>query len=287
MSGRSTSRLFLRAASFALTGVLAVGVAYPFAEASTPRIERRVIADADVPAAFDGARIVFIADIHAGRYLRDARMAELVSTVNGLEPDVLVLGGDHVGGKADGAEIFYPAAAGFVAREAKVAVLGNHDHWEGAEAARAGLASAGFTLLENDSVRIERDGESIVIAGLEDLTEGRPDAEVASEGIVEGDFSVLVSHHPDAVAQQVPATAAAWDLALAGHTHGGQVTAFGRWSPIVPSEHGDRFRTGWSDVAGVPVLVTNGIGTVTLPVRAGAPPQIHVLELRTAPDAGV
>lgn len=250
------------------------------AEARRLRIQRVEVKSAVLPAEFDGARLVFIADIHAGPHLGAERMKQLVDAVNALEPDILVLGGDYVGGRMNGAEVFYPAAKGFEARLSKVAVLGNHDVWEGASKARNGLAEAGFTVLENESVQVERGGASIRLAGTDDLYTGRPDARKAGADVLPSDFAVLVSHNPDALHGQLPVTADLWDLALAGHTHGGQVTFFGKRAPIMASRHGDRYRTGWRTEHGVPILVTNGIGTVTMPMRFFAQPEIHVITLR-------
>ena len=87
--------------------------------------------------------------------------------------------------------------------------------------------------------------------------------------------------------EQLPDSPGMFDVALAAHTHGGQVTLFGLWAPLVPSLYGNRYRTGWHDIAGTPTLVTNGVGTVGLPLRFFAPPQIHVIILRHADTASV
>lgn len=69
------------------------------------------------------------------------------------------------------------------------------------------------------------------------------------------------------------------DLVFAGHTHGGQVTFFGLWAPLVPSQYGQKYRTGLISVGDIRVIVTNGIGTITPPVRFFARPQIIVAVL--------
>jgi len=248
-------------------------------EARRLKVEHINLTSPNLPPEFDGKRLVFVADIHAGPYLGEDRMNALVDRVNRLDADILVLGGDYVGGRSNGARVFYPAAKRFEARLAKVAVLGNHDAWEGADRARDGLADAGFTLLENEAITVEQDGTRIYLAGLDDLYTGHPDITKAGTGIQHSDFAVLVSHNPDALSGQLPDAAPTWDLALAGHTHGGQVTFFGLVAPIMPSKHGNRYRTGWREEHGVPILVSNGVGTVTAPVRFFAQPEIHVITL--------
>jgi uncharacterized protein len=261
--------------------LLALFVAYSVAENRLTRTVRDQITFPDLPAELDGLRIVFLTDVHAGPFFGERRMASLVGCVNALEPDVIVLGGDNVGGSAHGARVFYPAARQFKAARAKVAVLGNHDIWEGADEARTGLRNAGFIVLENDNVKIEAEsGGAVWIAGVEDLYTGRPDVAQAARGIDPSAFSILVSHNPDVFATQLGATAPTWNLALAGHTHGGQITFFGLWSAVVPSEYGQRYRSGWLDQDGVRILVSNGVGAVTVPMRVFARPEIHLITLR-------
>lgn len=255
---------------------------YAAFEARHLHVVSDTLSSPSLPEQFDGTRVVFIADIHAGRLFGPDRMRDLVETVDSLEPDVLVLGGDYVGGRSHGAEVFYPAATGFSAKLGKVAVLGNHDSWEGESAARAGLAKAGFTLLDNNSVQLSSHGATIAVAGLEDYYTGRPSVQRAARGIDASGFAILVSHNPDAFASALPDEPGVFDLALAGHTHGGQLV-LGGFAPLVPSQFGQRYRTGWRSESGVPILVTNGIGTVTAPVRFFARPEINLITLRRGP----
>lgn len=270
----------LRAGMLGVAMVVPAATLYGAAEARTLRVTSDFITSSSLPQEFDGTRIVFVADVHAGPYFGPNRMERLVEQVNALDPDVLILGGDYVGGRTGGVRTFYTRAADFQARRAKVAVLGNHDVWEGPADARRGLIEAGFELLEDDSVRISIGDASIAVAGVSDLYTGDPDPEAAARDIPPGTFSVLVSHNPDVFAESLGKTAGEWDLALAGHTHAGQITFFGT-PTFIPSDHGDRYRSGWRDENGTPILVTNGVGTVTLPVRLFAKPEIHVITLRS------
>jgi predicted MPP superfamily phosphohydrolase len=85
------------------------------------------------------------------------------------------------------------------------------------------------------------------------------------------------NHTPD-YAEQVPIPNS--DLVLAGHTHGGQVTLFGLYAPVVPSAYGQRFRSGLRHTtAGIPVIITNGIGTSRKSVRLFAPSEVVLIRL--------
>lgn len=260
-------------------GVTAAWLTSAFVRARRVRIEEDTIISPDLPASFDDTRIVFITDIHAGPFVSADRMTQIVDLVNGLEPDILILGGDNVGGRRRGDEIFYPEAKRFHAPLAKIAVLGNHDAWEGVEHARRGLADAGITLLENDNMPIVKNGERILVAGLEDLWTAGPDIKKASKGVKERDFAILITHNPDELARSLPRSGHLWNLALAGHTHGGQVTFFGK-GVTRPTHFGQRYRTGWRTEHSVPILVSNGIGMVTVPFRLFASPEVHVITLK-------
>jgi len=271
----------LRAVLF-IAALLAVTlVVYALVEARYVRITSdELISERLPPEEFDGAKLVFLADIHAGRFLGKKGMRKLVKKVNAEDPDVIVLGGDYVGGRANGARTFYGTASGFCARIGKVAVLGNHDVWEGADEARAGLEAAGFTLLENASQRLEYLESHITIAGVDDLYTGEPDVAAASHAIPADEFAVLVSHNPDVFATQLESSPRTWDLALAGHTHAGQLTALGYGALFIPSKYGHRYRTGWMREQDTPILVTKGVGAVTLPLRFFAEPEVHVITLK-------
>ncbi|MFH1736292.1 MAG: metallophosphoesterase [Actinomycetota bacterium] len=261
------------------TGVAAAWAAAAVINARHIRVEQVEAFSPALPPAFDGIRIVFACDFHAGPFMSSRRMNRLVDMVNKLKPDILILGGDNVGGRRRGEEIFYPAAKHFRARLGKFAVLGNHDSWEGIGRARQGLKDAGIELLENSNAAVEKNKKRIFIAGLEDLWTGHPDIEATAQGITEKDFAILVTHNPDKLADALPATSSLWDLALAGHTHGGQVTLFGK-GLTKPTKYGQRYRSGWKREHGVPILVSNGVGMVTVPFRLFAGPEMHVITLR-------
>ncbi len=86
--------------------------------------------------------------------------------------------------------------------------------------------------------------------------------------------ALLLAHEPD-VFPRVPARVA---LTLAGHTHGGQVRVFG-FSPIVPSDFGNRYAYGHVVQDGRHLIVSGGLGNSVLPVRFGVPPEITLVRL--------
>ena len=276
MSPVSLSILGLAAAAVLAT----LFTALAFREARALTVERETLPVADLPRALDGTTIVFLADIHAGPLFGAARMARLVERVNELHGDVVLLGGDYVGGNRRGADVFYPAAAEFSATYGAYAVLGNHDWWEGVDEARRRMAEAGITLLEDSSARVAIGDATLAIAGLSDEWTGTPDIAAATAGIENDDIAILVAHNPDSLADALPRTPGVWTLGLAGHTHGGQVAGVYHLNPHKPTRYGRRYLTrGLSEDNGVPIVVSCGVGAVTLPLRFMARPEIHLITL--------
>jgi predicted MPP superfamily phosphohydrolase len=255
-------------------------------EARSLRVVESEVTSPDLPRSFDGVRVVYLSDVHAGLYTSRTQVARIVDRANALRPDLILLGGDNVGGRAKGADKYYPEATRFSAPLGVFTVLGNHDIWEGRAEATSRTAEAGIELLDNSSARVTRGGDAIVVAGIDDR-EGAPVVSKAAEGIGADEFAILLSHGPDPLAEQLPDFGGIFDLALAGHTHGGQLTVFGLWAPLTNSQYGNDYLSGWKTIAGTPTRVSNGVGTVMLPMRLGAPPQMHIITLRRGASAAV
>jgi predicted MPP superfamily phosphohydrolase len=144
---------------------------------------------------------------------------------------------------------------------------------------RREVERAGVVPLWNRGMRLQRGSTSLWVAGLDDLTAGEPDLEAALTGLRDDEPAVLLSHHPDLFCE---AAYAGIDLTLSGHTHGGQVTWFGR--PLLRGTRHTRFGywQGLHEVHGSQLLVGRGVGACLLPLRVAAPPEVLLVELRTA-----
>jgi predicted MPP superfamily phosphohydrolase len=226
-----------------------------------------------------------------------ARIDQIVAATNALAPDLIVLLGDYVAGhrfmtRPIGMAELAPRLAGLDAPLGVHAILGNHDWWDDRTAQRAGrgpivaaraLRDAGIPVLENEAVRLTKDGRPFWLLGLGDqlaLLQGRrrprgvDDLPGALERITDDAPAILLAHEPD-IFPTVPDRVA---LTLSGHTHGGQVRLFG-YSPMVPSRYGNRYAYGHVVEDGRHLVVSGGLGTSILPVRLGVPPEIVCVEL--------
>jgi predicted MPP superfamily phosphohydrolase len=287
--------------------VVAGVLAYGFVESHRIEVKRYTVTSPDVPAGFDGTRVVLLTDIHRGAFFSQDRVRRLVERVNALRPDLVVLGGDYVYANTDYEASCFAELARLQAPLGRFAVLGNHDYCEyradsgtgsssgTSDGTRPGGATdpspaieairgAGITLLDNRAVWVEKAGRRIRVGGVGDYQEDTPDLAPTVEGTSAGDFVLLVSHNPD-YAEELPIGAV--DLVLSGHTHGGQVTFFGLWAPSLPSEYGQKYRTGLVVTEATTVIVSNGIGTIFPPIRFFARPQIVEITLRSGPPAAL
>lgn len=228
----------------------------------------------------NGFRLALLSDLHVGFFFSETEFAELSRQVSAWSPDVVCLVGDLVDQQLHELQWLRAGLAALQAREAVVAVPGNHDYAADPHltAFQQVLQEAGVVNLLNRGTRYRRGSASVWIAGVDDLTAGRPDLEAALLGLADDEPAVLLSHHPDLFCE---AAHAGVDLTLAGHTHGGQITWFGR--ALLPGHHHTQFGYwhGRHHSDGAHLLVGRGIGVCTLPVRIAAAPEVLLIELRT------
>ena len=162
------------------------------------------------------------------------------------------------------------------------AVLGNNDYEACYDDIVREMRHYGMHLLEHKVDTLRRGGERILVAGVRNPFDLGKNGTSPTLGLSPDDFVILLTHTPD-YAEDVPVTNS--DLILAGHTHGGQVTLFGLYAPIVPSHYGQRFLSGLKyNSKNIPMIVTNGIGTSQKAIRMFAPAEVVMIVLHRLTD---
>jgi len=230
----------------------------------------------DVPKAFDGFRIAFISDLHYKSALQQNGLIKLVQQLQTINPDLLLMGGDYQEGCQYVSELFDRLAE--VHPQYGIAgVMGNNDYERCHDDIVAEMRRHGMRVLEHACDTVRKENRQIIIAGVRNPFNLKQNGVSPTLALSPKDFVILLTHTPDYV-EDVDVSNT--DLALAGHTHGGQVTLFGIYAPVVPSHYGRRFLRGEKKSAkGVPVIITNGIGTSSKKVRFFAPSEIVVIVL--------
>jgi uncharacterized protein len=237
-----------------------------------------------------------IADIHAGEpFMSPDRIAEIVSVANALKPDIVFLLGDYEPGHDYVTrEVTMPRLArelsALSAPLGVLAVLGNHDWWADLDVIRSGgvtaaaraLEAEGIRVLQNDAVRLTKDGRPFWVAGLEDQMvlhklgtyRGYEDIPGTMAKVTDDAPVVMLAHEPYII-RKMPRRVS---VTLSGHTHGGQVRLFG-YTPFALSRFENRYVYGHVIDDGRHVIISGGLGTSKFPVRLGSPPEIVLVRL--------
>jgi predicted MPP superfamily phosphohydrolase len=247
-----------------------------------PRIKRLDVTVPRLGRGLDGTRVVVLADTHYGPIDRAGWSARVAEAVNELDADVIVHAGDIADGTLDQRRGQAAPLGTMRSRLAKVYVTGNHEYFGEAQGWLDHMAELGWEPLHNRHIVVDRGGDSLVLAGVDDITaasSGLAGHRANLDGaLAEADPELpvlLVAHQPKYVGQ---AASAGVDLQVSGHTHGGQIWPFNYLvrvdQPVVHglSSHGERTQ----------LYTSRGTGFWGPPFRIFAPSEITVLTLRAA-----
>ena len=258
-------------------------LSYSILETFDLQIDSHTIVSPDIPANFDGIRIVFVTDIHYGPIIGKKKLADLLQQVQLLKPHLFLLGGDYIQSKMpQKRQLRYlnELMAGLKQVRAplgKFGVLGNHDHDEvGAEETRVAMRMAKIRPLDNEATWIWKGFQRIRLGGVGDLWFDKQFLEPTLKPVKDDDFVILLSHQPQFVDK---INKAKIDLMLTGHTHGGQVVPTNRL-PFKKGMLKKKRVKGWIQVNQTELLISNGIGVEFPYIRIFNRPQIHFITLQ-------
>jgi hypothetical protein len=232
----------------------------------------------DLPAAFDGFRLLQLSDLHID--MNEAIAHAIVGRVRGMDYDLCVLTGDYrfrtfgdIAGCLDGMRRLRGSLSSDV-----LAVLGNHD----SIAMLPALEDMGIRLLMNESTTVRRGDEHLYLAGIDDAHFfGAGNVGKALAGIPQGVPAILLSHTPEVYREAADAGAR---LLLCGHTHGGQLCLPGGYPLTLDARIPRRLGRGAWEHAGMQGYTSRGTGASVVGVRLNCPPEItvHLLHGTTA-----
>lgn len=274
----------------ALNVAATLAIASPFAVLGYGALVQRTdfrVREIDVPLSglpddLDGIRVLQLSDIHLSAFLSESELARVIDAAIELRPHLAVITGDLITSRGDPLDACIRQLARIKADAGVFGCLGNHERYAKVEdyTTRA-AAAAGIPFLRGGARRL-RFGKSILnLAGVDyqSLPDKRDYLRGAGRLIVPGACNVLLSHNPDVF----PAAARqGWNLQFSGHTHGGQVTVEIFDQAITPERFFTPYVYGLFRFGASAAYVTRGIGTLGIPARIGAPPEIAVLRLRKA-----
>ena len=250
----------------------------------------------DLPKAFEGYRIVQFSDMHTGTYRNDTSfVSKTVDAINALDPDLIVFTGDIVNRRTDELEPFVTVFSRLEAPDGVYSILGNHDYGDYSSWATPAdkednmrrmyelQDTMGWNMLNNAHVFLHRDNDSIALIGVENVGDppfkcyGSLDKAYPTPG--DSVAKILLSHNPahwlDSIA---PARDIDIDLTLSGHTHAMQIEVLG----LSPAAFRYPAWGGLYGSSGRQLYVNIGMGTVGIPMRLGATPELTVITLHSS-----
>lgn len=240
------------------------------------QVEQVEFAFDNLPAPFDGTRILFIADTHIDQ-LQDLK-DKILAMADELEYDFCILGGDYNFAYCQENDMAYLQmkflAEKLLQKSRVFGILGNHDRYRMAQL----LQQCGVEMLLNENICIEKEGCKIYICGIDDCHYyGADDIRLAAEGIDNRHFKIMLSHSPEKYKQ---AGNTGFSLFLAGHTHGGQVCLPGGTAVVTSTTVPRRLLKGKWIYNGMAGYTSRGAGASGIAVRFFCPPEITVITLK-------
>ncbi len=253
-------------------------------------VVRQKVPIAGLPDELDGLTIAQLSDIHIGPFVDRNQLKRGVEIINDLRPDIVALTGDYVYVAASDARICTEELEKVTAKYGVYAVLGNHDIWTKADVVAEAFSAAGITVLRDEKVLVGIGKTVLAILGIEDVGftthsfkafepmwhEKSERLGVLLEDIPDGITRLLLVHNPD-FTEMLPE--ARIDLALCGHTHGGQIRLPLIGAPIVPSCFGQKYTAGLVRGPSTLTYVNRGLGLIPPPIRFNCRPEVSLLQL--------
>ncbi len=264
---------------FTLGGMTLGTVALGLRQAAAGPVIRNVdIHLPNLPAAFDGFKIVQISDLHVGPLIGRRYVENVVRMANGLQPDMIALTGDFVDGTVADLKDDVASLGQLTAPHGIFYVTGNHEYYWDVAGWLAEFGRMGIEALSNRHVMVSRGGAHLMVAGVTDLSTQRrggddvSDPQKAAKDSPPGVVKILLAHQP---ASYQKASEAGFDLQLSGHTHSGQYFPF---NLLIGLFH--RYYRGLNRHGNMYIYVSSGTGFWGPPLRTGVPSEITLLTLR-------
>ncbi len=235
-----------------------------------------------LPDDLNGLKLLHVSDIHLSPFLSVPELERVIDACRELRPNIALVTGDLISTKGDPLDACIRQVARLKSDMGIYGCMGNHERYAQAEAytERAG-AQAGILFLRGGTQSLSVGRATLNLAGVDyQAMAGRKTYLKTVAGLTQpGAFNLLLSHNPDVFPM---AERQGWNLTLSGHTHGGQVNVEILESSFNPARFLTPYVYGLYTLGASVEYVTRGIGTIGIPARIGAPPEVALLRLRKA-----
>ncbi len=231
-----------------------------------------------LPLAFRNYSILHISDIHFGQWISSERLSGVVDLINQNNPDLVAITGDFVSYLVDAniEKMMIDQLKRLKPNDVSVAVLGNHDHWSGAETVRRILKESNIYNISNDVYTIWKGDSQLNIAGVDSVAAKKDCLDIVMKKIPSNGPAILLAHEPDFVIKSE--TTKRFSLQLSGHSHGGQFVIPELGTPI----RGHlflKYPLGKYQIGDMIQYTNRGLGTNGYWFRINCPPEITIINL--------
>lgn len=238
--------------------------------------------EVDIPGldqVFDNYRIVNISDIHLGQWITPKHLEGVIGLVNDLKPDMVAITGDFVSYILDDvAEDLESSLKKLKPKDVSLAVLGNHDHWLGAEKIRKILKDCNIIDVSNDVYTLKQEESQFHIAGVDSVMLDKHRLDVVMEKLPEEGPAILLAHEPDFA--DVSSITGRFSLQISGHSHGGQFVIPGLGT-FIRGPHFYKYPHGEYKVGNMVQYTSRGLGTNIFWFRINCDPEITLFTLKS------
>ena len=280
MTSKKLKKVFI----LTFTALLLIASLFVVYSTSFLKTTKYTVSDSNLPSSFSGFRIAQVSDLHNASFGKDN--SRLIERLKKAQPDIIVITGDLV----DSTHTDIDAAENFIRCAVEIApvyyVSGNHEAWldeDDYNELKEKLVASDAVLLENKSIAVERGGEHITLAGIDDpdISDGYGFLSALDELTAECEgYTVLLSHRPEYFDTYINTDVS---LVLSGHTHAGQLrlpflgAIFAPGQGLLPENDKGLFRQ--NDTV---MIVSAGLGNSIIPLRLFNNPELVIIELSKA-----
>ncbi|HVO74651.1 MAG TPA: metallophosphoesterase [Ignavibacteriaceae bacterium] len=245
----------------------------------------------NLPKDLRNFKITFIADVQADRYTDTKRLNKFISKVNDTHPDLVLIGGDVITSTPD----YIQTAAEYIGKIKSVhgvySCVGDHDNWAYREDTKRSVREI-TEALNKYNVEMINDGRRVIKVGNAEIgitfvtntyVETIPDAELdhLTNEKTNYNLNIFLVHQPrQRLVDQ--ALKQNYDLFLAGHTHGGQITFLFPFYNLSPTLFETKYVRGDFEFGKMLMIVTRGLGMSLVPLRYNSTPEVTVIVLESS-----
>ncbi|QBP39664.1 metallophosphoesterase [Paenisporosarcina antarctica] len=242
-------------------------------------VSKYIVESSKIPASFDGYRIVQVSDLHDATFGENQQ--RLVNKIQQEKPDMIVITGDIIDSNRYDLQNSLDLIDQIIELAEVYYVTGNHEvATNDVDEIKEQLTARGVRVLSNETLPIERDGETISLTGIEDPLMGDVATDMIAASNVPSDaFTVLLAHRPEDFQSYVDAGI---DVTLSGHAHGGQFRIPFVGGLVAPGQgYFPKFTAGIYEQDQSKLIVSRGLGNSIIPIRLFNLPEIVVVTLKS------